>query len=92
MAIKGVDWFVKNAPRHLHLYRLFLKPEELRALCAANRLVVEDLRGVVPRVWSRAFMKLLGTGRVEEGFAFQFTRSLRVGYCGWARKMGSPST
>ena len=88
VAIKGVEWFVRNAPRHMHVYRLFLKPAELAALCAPNRLVVEELRGVGPRVWTRSFLKLLFTGRVEDGFQFRFTRSLRVGYCGWARKTG----
>ena len=90
-AIKGVEWFVKNAPRHMHVYRLFLKPAELRALCAPNRLVVEELRGVGPRIWSWPFLKLLATGRVEDGFQFRFTRSRRVGYCGWARKTGAQS-
>lgn len=86
VAIKGVEWFVKNTPKHMHLYRLFLKPAELQALCRRHHLVIGELRGVRPRVWTLAFLKLLFTGRVSEEFQFEFTRSQRIGYCGRARK------
>lgn len=87
VAIKGVLWAVKNTPRHLHVYHLFLKPEELEAACARHSLAVEAFRGVRARVWSWAFLKLLVTARVGDDFRFGFTRSLRVGYCGQARKL-----
>jgi 2-polyprenyl-6-hydroxyphenyl methylase/3-demethylubiquinone-9 3-methyltransferase len=87
IAIKGVQWSVLNTPRNLHVYDLFLKPEELAGLCARHRLVIEDLRGMRPRVFTWAFLKLLVTARVSDGFQFEFTRSKRVGYCGRARKM-----
>lgn len=87
VAIKGVEWSVLNTPRNLHVYDLFLKPEELSGLCAGHRLVIEDLRGMRPRVFTWAFLKLLITARVSDGFQFEFTRSTRVGYCGRARKM-----
>lgn len=86
VAIKGVRWAVKNTPRNLHLYRLFLKPEELSEVCARHHLAVEALRGVRPRLWTGAFLRLLVTARVSDRFQFEFTPSLRVGYCGWARK------
>ncbi len=88
IAIKGVQWSVLNTPKHLHVYHLFLKPAELAELCARHHLAVELLRGVRPRVFTWAFLKLLFTARVSDGFRFQFTRSLRVGYCGRARKAG----
>jgi hypothetical protein len=37
-------------------------------------------------VFSRAFLKLLFTGRVDDRFEFLFTRSQQIGYCGRARK------
>ena len=86
IAIKGVEWSVKNTPRHMHVYNLFLKPSELEELCAGHGLAVEEVRGVRPRVFSWAFLGLLVTARVSDGFRFEFTRSLRVGYCGRARK------
>jgi 2-polyprenyl-6-hydroxyphenyl methylase/3-demethylubiquinone-9 3-methyltransferase len=86
IAIKGVEWFVRNTPQHMHVHELFLKPSELVACCTRHRLVVEVLRGVRPRVFSRAFLGLLFTGRVSDRFEFLFTRSLQIGYCGRARK------
>jgi 2-polyprenyl-6-hydroxyphenyl methylase/3-demethylubiquinone-9 3-methyltransferase len=87
IAIKGVEWSVLNTPRNLHVYHLFLKPAELAGLCARNHMAIEDLRGLRPRVFTWAFLKLLFTARVSDGFQFEFTRSVRVGYCGRARKM-----
>jgi 2-polyprenyl-6-hydroxyphenyl methylase/3-demethylubiquinone-9 3-methyltransferase len=86
IAIKGVEWFVRNTPRHMHVHELFLKPSELVAICARHGLVVEALRGLRPRVFSRAFLGLLFSGRVDDRFEFLFTRSLQIGYCGRARK------
>lgn len=86
IAIKGVAWFVKNTPDNMHVYELFLKPSELNELCARHRLVIEEITGVRPRVFTWAFLKLLFTGRVSDRFQFEFTRSQRIGYCGRARK------
>jgi 2-polyprenyl-6-hydroxyphenyl methylase/3-demethylubiquinone-9 3-methyltransferase len=88
VVIKGVEWFVRNAPRDLHAWRLFLRPEELRAMCAACQLDVREMRGFEPAVVSRAFMRLLATGSVPKDFAFRFTRSTRTGYTGVAVKGG----
>lgn len=87
IAIKGVEWFVKNTPKNMHVYNLFLKPSELQDLCVHHHLVREVLRGVRPKVFSRAFLKLLLTGRVSDQFEFLFTRSLNLGYCGRAEKV-----
>jgi len=86
IAIKGVEWFVRNTPKHMHVYDLFLKPSELRDLCARHHLAIEVVRGVQPRVFTWAFLKLLLTGRVSDQFQFKFTGSQRVGYCGRALK------
>ena len=32
--IKGVEWFVRNTPKDLHVLRLFVKPEERRFVSA----------------------------------------------------------
>jgi 2-polyprenyl-6-hydroxyphenyl methylase/3-demethylubiquinone-9 3-methyltransferase len=85
IAIKGVEWFVRNTPRHMHVHNLFLKPEELARLCERNGMTVEGFQGVRPRI-GRAFLRLLLTRRVDEAFGFQFTRLRWVGYCGWARR------
>ena len=85
VVIKGVEWFVDNTPRDLHVLRLFLKPAEVGAHCAASGLVVDELRGVRP-VFGGAFFRMLATGRVGRGFAFRFTGSTAIGYSGVARK------
>jgi 2-polyprenyl-6-hydroxyphenyl methylase/3-demethylubiquinone-9 3-methyltransferase len=86
VVIKGVEWLVDNVPRDLHVLRLFLKPEEVRAMCAANDLTVGALRGFEPVIWSWAFFRMLGTGSVPKDFAFRFTTSTRIAYTGLATK------
>ena len=83
--IKGVDWFVLNAPPHMHVLHLFLKPRELRAACLAHGLEAPRLIGVRPKLTSPLW-KMLLTGRVAPDFAFTFTRSTRLAYTGVARK------
>jgi len=83
--IAGVKWFVRNAPEHMHVLRLFLKPRQVRAACIANGLEAPALIGVRPRL-TRPFWKMLVTGRVASDFTFTFTRSTHLGYTGVARK------
>jgi len=85
IVIKGVEWFVRNTPPNLHVLRLFLKPEEVRAACERHGLVGLQLRGVRP-VFGRAFLKLLLTRRVSADFSFTFTASTGLGFSGVARK------
>jgi 2-polyprenyl-6-hydroxyphenyl methylase/3-demethylubiquinone-9 3-methyltransferase len=86
VAIKGVEWFVKNTPKNMHVYDLFLKPSELDELCTRHGLDIEVMRGVRPRVFTWAFLRMLFTGNVSDQFQFTFTRSQVIGYCGRARK------
>jgi 2-polyprenyl-6-hydroxyphenyl methylase/3-demethylubiquinone-9 3-methyltransferase len=86
IVIKGVEWFVDNVPRDLHVLRLFLKPDEVRAMCTASALTVSEIRGFEPKIWSWAFFRMLGTGRVPSEFTFRFTRSTRIAYTGLATK------
>jgi 2-polyprenyl-6-hydroxyphenyl methylase/3-demethylubiquinone-9 3-methyltransferase len=86
VVVKGVEWFVKNTPEHLHVKELFVTPEETSRACEASGMTVTDLRGVRPVFASRAFLELLVKGTVADDFAFTFTRSLAVGYAGYATK------
>jgi 2-polyprenyl-6-hydroxyphenyl methylase/3-demethylubiquinone-9 3-methyltransferase len=83
--IKGVDWFVRNAPPHLHVLHLFLKPRELRAACLEHGFEAPRLIGVRPKL-TLPLWRMLLTGRVGRDFAFTFTRSTRLAYAGVARK------
>ncbi|HET9989700.1 MAG TPA: bifunctional 2-polyprenyl-6-hydroxyphenol methylase/3-demethylubiquinol 3-O-methyltransferase UbiG, partial [Kofleriaceae bacterium] len=85
VVIKGVELFVKNTPPDLHVLRLFVKPEELAAMCDAHALGLVELRGSRPRFrWP--LWRMLVTREVGDDFAFTFTRSTTLGYTGFARK------
>ena len=85
VVIKGVEWFVRNTPRDMHVLRLFIKPSELDGFCRANHLERVERRGTRPR-FDTAMWRMLRTGVVPESFGFTFTGSTRLGYCGMARK------
>ena len=83
--IKGVEWCVQNAPKNMHVYPLFIKPKELRALCEGHQLRVERMFGLRPKL-SWPFFQMLLTRRVSPRFAFRFSKGLATGYCGLASK------
>lgn len=85
IALKGVEWFVRNTPKDMHVYSLFLKPKEVRAFCEQSGLEVECVRGVRP-AFTPAFLKLLVTGRVFPEFRFVFSACQWIGYSGVARR------
>jgi 2-polyprenyl-6-hydroxyphenyl methylase / 3-demethylubiquinone-9 3-methyltransferase len=85
IGIKGVEWFVKNTPPRMHQLRYFIKPAELRALCAASGMPVAILRGSAPKL-NGAFWRMLVTGEVPDGFTFRFCRNTLTGYIGLAIK------
>jgi 2-polyprenyl-6-hydroxyphenyl methylase/3-demethylubiquinone-9 3-methyltransferase len=85
--VRGVEWFVRNAPEHLHVLRLFLKPGQVRAACAEHGLEAPHLFGVRPKL-TLPFWRMLVSGRVPRDFEFTFTRSTRLAYTGLARKRG----
>lgn len=85
VVIKGVDWFVKNAPKDLHVFELFRTPAEVTAICQRAGLEVAMVRGARPRFrWP--LWRMLVTGRIGDDFQFTFTPSLAIGYTGYARR------
>jgi 2-polyprenyl-6-hydroxyphenyl methylase/3-demethylubiquinone-9 3-methyltransferase len=84
--IKGVEWFVRNTPKHMHVLRLFIKPEELAAHCRAAGLEPLAWTGIRPDVLRGAFWRMLATRVVPKDFRFVTTRSLMLSYLGVARK------
>ncbi len=85
IVIKGVEWFVKNTPKDMHVLPLFLKPAEVVAMCDSHRLEPVELRGSRPRL-NAAFVRLVATGTVPHDFGFTFTTSTRLAFTGLARK------
>ncbi len=85
IVIKGVEWFVDNTPKDLHVLRMFVTPAELAGMCHAHGLAIETLRGSRPRFrWP--LWRMVLTGKVGDDLAFTFTRSTKLGYTGCARK------
>ncbi len=41
VGIKGVEWFVKNTPPDLHVYRYLIKPTEVRQYCEQSGMQVK---------------------------------------------------
>jgi 2-polyprenyl-6-hydroxyphenyl methylase/3-demethylubiquinone-9 3-methyltransferase len=89
VVIKGVEWFVKNTPKDMHVLRLFIKPGELGRMCEASGLKVVELHGSAPVVGSLAFWKMLATRVVPRDFRFRFAKSTRIAYTGFAERLPS---
>lgn len=89
MVIKGVDWCFSNAPKNIHIYPLFIKPQELTDICEGHGLEVKEIKGVRPDFSNRAFWKMVLMRRVDENFRFVFTSSLKTGYSGYAVQSGN---
>jgi 2-polyprenyl-6-hydroxyphenyl methylase/3-demethylubiquinone-9 3-methyltransferase len=88
VVIKGVEWFVRNTPRDLHVLRLFLKPAEVAAMCAAHGMDTVQVHGSRPEIGA-ALARMLMTGTVPGDFRFTFTRSTKIAFTGFARKKGN---
>lgn len=86
LIIKGVEWFVPNAPSHMHVYPLFIKPIELRRHLEKEGLYIDSLLGLHLQ-FSSALMRLIFNRRVPSDLCFTFSKNKSTGYCGVARKL-----
>lgn len=84
-AQKGLEWFVANTPKNLHIYRLFIKPEELKGMLAENGLQSTVLKGLSPRM-NAPFWKMMISRKIPQNFQFKISNSLKGGYLGFAVK------
>lgn len=90
VVIKGVEWFVKNTPVDMHVLHLFLKPQEVSAMCSKHGMQTVRLVGSRPKLGS-AFWRMLWSGSVPADFEFTFSPSTRLAFTGFAKK-GSATT
>ncbi len=84
-AAKGLDWFIRDSQTHVHDWNLFIRPRRLKGWLRAMGVEVLSLEGLHPKIWSRAFFRLLLTRRVPDDFSFRIGGGLSVGYLGVAR-------
>jgi len=87
IVIKGVEWFVKNAPKNMHVYSLFIKPKELTQICQNSNLHISTLLGCSPKFFTLSFLRMLLTRKVQDDFTFRFSISTKTGYSGIAQKI-----
>lgn len=90
LVIKGVDLCIRNAPKNMHVYPLFIKPRELEEMLHSYDLEGIDWRGLKPLLLRPSSLKMIVTREVPEDFSFRFCKSLAVGYCGIAMKKAYP--
>lgn len=86
VAIKFVEWFVKNTPKNMHIYRMFLKPVEVKNFCSLAGLQVQEFTGIRPNLFQWNVLKALVSGIVPENFSFSLISSTLISYAGYARK------
>ena len=87
VAVHGFKAVVREAPEHLHVWRLFIPPETLEGHAEAAGLDVEEVRGMRPRL-DGAFWRSVARRRIDPGFRFTYTGLQAVGYIGTAVKRG----
>lgn len=85
VVLKGIEWFVKNTPPDLHVYRLFITPKEMENHCLRAGMFIQEWQGLRPRI-NGALLKMIYSREVPDDFEFTTTKSLRLSYCGVARK------
>lgn len=84
MIIKGVEWFVKNSPKDMHLYKLFIKPKELKEILNKNKLKTLEIVGFSPSI-NLSLLKMVITKNVPPSIQFKIHNSLTTGYLGFAK-------
>lgn len=87
LVIKGMQWFVKNTPPGLHVFRLFRKPSEVEEWIDNAGMDLKITRGVRPVILQTSLFKMLWTHIVPERFRFCWTRSRVISYVGYAKKL-----
>lgn len=85
IALKGVEWCVKNTPKNLHVYSMFITPSEVEQHCHQVGLDVIAWQGLRPRL-NKALVELMATRIVPHDFEFTTTASRLISYCGAAIK------
>lgn len=84
IAIKLVEWFVRNTPPDLHVIEYFIRPQELREILEKEGFEVQDMFGLRPKLFQMALWQILWTGKVSSDFEFCRSGSMLVGYSGFA--------
>lgn len=85
IVIKGVEWFVPDTPKNMHILRLFINPKILLKQMTEIGFETQKVSGIRP-VLNSSFWKLLFRGEIDKNFQFKQTKSLLLSYLGFAKK------
>jgi len=94
VVIKGVEWFVKNTPKNMHIYELFINHKEICKWLKLENLSFKEVTGIRPII-NGSFFKLLKNRVVPKNFNFTTTGSTLISYLGYAKKeegLSSPTS
>ena len=83
VAVHGFRFVVRDVPRHVHVWRLFIPPDTLAEHAEAAGLQVEEVRGMRPAV-NGGLVRSVLRRRLDPDFRFTYGASLAVGYLGTA--------
>lgn len=86
LVIKCVEWLIPNVPKRMHVYKLFIRPDELKTYCYKADLLIQSVQGLMPDLKHSSFWKSFFQRKVVPDFRFSFTPSVKVGYVGFALK------
>ena len=86
IAIKLVEWFVKNTPKNMHIIRLFIKPREIKKYCRDAGIWVYEIKGLRPVLSSFTFRMLI-TGIISKKMRFKIIDSTLISYIGYGKKL-----
>lgn len=86
LAIKCLEWFIKNTPKNMHVINLFITPEELKNYCSQAGMEVLSMVGLRP-VLSTISWEMIRTGVVCKDMEFALTKGTKLSYMGVAKKL-----
>jgi 2-polyprenyl-6-hydroxyphenyl methylase/3-demethylubiquinone-9 3-methyltransferase len=86
LAVHALEILSRNSPKHVHVYEMFIKPEEMRQYLAACQVQMQDIVGMRPAFLTKSFVASVLRRRLHPDFAFVYTKSLAVGYIGYGVK------
>lgn len=88
LVMKGIDFPLGHTMDEPPPSPLFIRPDELEDIFETHKLSVQFVQGMRPSL-TRSFWKMMLTRSMPENLSFRFCHSLKMGYCGYARKRGS---
>ena len=85
VVIKAVEWLVRNTPKDLHVYSMFITPQELERFSADAGFIGFETIGIRPSLRSLMDPSIFRR-TVPKSLRFKFSNSRSISYAGFAMK------